>query len=85
MGWDDIYGDLNIHYSPPGMVRNIALRRVAISSDIKKQTLDFMPGMKMTWYYSAGMEKEIKPEPMARYYNDSKTLTFVRDVKCSIK
>ena len=40
------------NYTPPGEKRSIALQRKVSLEDVKKQKLQVMPGLKVTWYYS---------------------------------
>ena len=61
-------------YSPPAEHYCIELRRYIITADVTKQKLSNMPGFKVTWHFS-GMEVE----PVARYYNDTKNMAFVRN------
>ena len=51
----------------------ISLSRDVLQADVKKQKLDLMPGFRISWHYCG-----IEVEPDAKYYNDARTMTFVR-------
>ena len=66
------------NYTPPTKDRyDIQHLRNVVWADVKKQKLDLMPGVRITWHYS-GME--VKPD--SKYYNEDSTRTkaFIR--KC---
>ena len=45
-----------------------------ILQDVKKHKwMNFMPGFKVTWYYSG-----LEVKPVAKYFNDTSTRSFVR-------
>ena len=68
------------NYTPPTRGSYyIELSREVLPADVRKQSLDMMPGFKVSWHYS-GMEVE----PEARYYSDTRTMAFVRNYSNNI-
>ena len=49
------------NYTPPGSHQSIWFRRAVILADVKKQNLELMPGLKLTWHYS-GIDVEKVPK-----------------------
>ena len=54
---------------------SMQLKRKVSLEDVRSQTLDKMPGFRLTWYYS-GMKEEVETETY--YSHDEKTSAFVR-------
>ena len=72
------FKNISKSYTPPGSVSSwsspeVSLVREVPLSDVRKQTLNLMPGFKISWYYS-GMEVE----PWAKFQRNSATAAFIR-------
>ena len=76
-GWliDEILNERQVlkNFTPPGKPKLINFIRKVIKEDIKRENLEYMPGFRMSWYYS-GMD--FLPEP--KYSEEKLTRLFVR-------
>ena len=61
------------NFTPPGLTKFIKLSRYVSSEDVETQRLNFMPGFRLTWWYSGA---EVTPDN--KYKEEEMTKQFVR-------
>ena len=67
--------NFSLNFTPPADVEyKLMLNREVSLADVKKQTLNLMPGFEFSWFYTG-----MKAQPKPIYQNDGITKKFVRD------
>ena len=66
-------------FSPPGDFKGIYLKRKVSMHDVRKQTLDQMPGFRFSWYFSGIQKKnDSAGSDFGKYIWKERTLAFIR-------